>query len=275
MLDDIPEICYVYRSDGLLMHMNTTCEKYVGVPREYAINIFNMFENKASFDEPLWNGYLEAFKGHPQRVPVCAVRLPRERDGEAYFESRWVETNLIPLLMREDGTANYVLGIQHDVTELVQMRRDIEEAKTQIDFQRDTIASLEAAHRQIEAQQATIEALATPVIEVWDGVVTLPLLGNFNAERAARMSTQLLEDVMRVNARYVILDLTGLTSVDTTTCEQLLRVIASVKLLGAVGVLVGIQPTIAQTLVGLDTPLEGIDVYQNLREALRVCIGKD
>ncbi|MGB1017049.1 MAG: STAS domain-containing protein, partial [Nannocystaceae bacterium] len=236
MLDDIPEICFIYRDDGVMTHMNRRCEKYVGVSRERVVNIFNMFENRVSFDDQLWEGYLDAFKGELRRIPASMARLPRIRDGETFYEARWIETTLVPLLVRENGTACFVLGIQHDVTESIQIRDDIKDARATIDVQRDTIASLKAAYKQIEVQQATIKALTTPVIEVWDGVVTLPLLGNFNAERTARMSAQLLADVTRVGARYVILDLTGLTSVDTTTCEQLLRVIASLKLLGAAGV---------------------------------------
>ncbi|MCA9692087.1 MAG: STAS domain-containing protein [Myxococcales bacterium] len=268
ILDDILEVCFVYRDDGVLMDMNRTCEEFTRVPRSAVINNFNLFDNKEILDPTLWEGYQRAFAGTPQRVPATQIRVPRQTD-EGTVQGDWVETLLVPLLVREDGTAPYVLGIQRVITELMRTREEVYEAKAEIDFQRDTIASLEAAHKEIESQRATIEALATPVIEVWEGVLTLPLLGHYNAERAGRMSAQLLDAVANTGARHVILDLTGLAAVDTATGELLLRIISTVKLLGAIGVLVGIQTDVAQTLVALGVPLERISVQRNLREALK------
>ncbi|WP_437275034.1 STAS domain-containing protein [Sorangium sp. So ce375] len=273
-LDDIPEISYIYRDDGMLVAMNAICERLTGVPRAAALGAFNLFANEAVMGSVLMQGYRRAFRGETQILPPAEMRLEKQRLGEIEVRSlsTWVETLLIPLERRPDGTAPYVLGIQRDVSALIHTRDEIESAKQQIDFQRDTIASLEAARREIEAQKMTIDALSTPVIEVWDGIVTLPLLGHFDAERVSRMTSELLDAVVRTQARYVILDLTGIAVIDTATSDHLLRIVASVGLLGATGVLVGIRAEVAQTLVGLGVGLEHLRLYQNLRQALKACM---
>lgn len=273
-LDDIPDMAFIYRDDGVLMALNTTCERITGVPRAVAVGVFNIWKNEIVLGPTLLAGYRAAFAGTTQVVPATEVRLTAGSGIEGPFNSDtlWVETTLIPLARRPDGTAPYIVGLQRDVTELLRARGEIDAAQRQIEFQADTIASLEAARREIESQRETIEALSTPVIEVWDGIVTLPLLGHFSTERASRMTAQVLEAVSRTRARFVILDLTGLAVLDTTTGDHLLRVVTAVGLLGATGVLVGIQANIAQLLVGLAVDLGHVRVYQDLRQALKACM---
>ncbi|HZF48483.1 MAG TPA: STAS domain-containing protein [Polyangiaceae bacterium] len=273
-LEDVPEIAFIYRDDGLLMAMNAVCERFVGVPREAVVGRFNMFEDQQVVPSVLIQGYRAAFRGEPQVIPAGELNLARssEPSVQATKATMWVDTIIVPLQRREDGSAAYVLAIQRDVTELVRARREIEEAQQKISQQRDVIESLEAARREIEAQRATIQVLSTPVIEVWDGIVTLPLLGHFNAERVSAVTSQLLEAVVRTRARYAILDLTGIASIDATTGDHILQIVGAVGLLGTTGVLVGIQPGIAQTLVGLGVELSRVRVYQNLQQALKACM---
>jgi anti-anti-sigma regulatory factor len=273
-LDDIPDVAFVYRDDGLVMAMNTACERLTGVPRSAAIGVFNMFDNEVVLGPTLTAAYRAAFAGAAQVVPATEVRIGAQQTIATPFsrDTFWLETTIFPLARRPDGTAPYVMGLQRDVTEMMRTRSDIEAARKQIDVQQETIDSLEAAHREIESQRVTIEALSTPVIEVWDGVLTLPLLGHYNSDRAARMTTQVLDAVTRTRARHVILDLTGVAVCDTTTGDNLLRIIAAVRLLGATGILVGIQPGVAQLLVGLGVGLHDILVYQDLRSALKACM---
>ncbi|MDC0672098.1 STAS domain-containing protein [Nannocystis radixulma] len=273
-LDDIPDIAFVYRGDGLLMAMNDACERLTGVPRSAAVGVFNLLHNELILDAALVAGYRGAFAGSAQVVPATAVRIGAQQTIATPFsrETFWLETTLFPLARRPDGTAAYVMGLQRDVTEMMQARSDIEAARKQIDIQQETIDSLEAARREIESQRATIEALSTPVIEVWDGVLTLPLLGHYNADRAARMTAQVLDAVARTRARHVILDLTGVAVFDATTGDNLLRIVGAIRLLGATGILVGIQASVAQLLVGLGVGLQDVRVYQDLRQALKACM---
>jgi rsbT co-antagonist protein RsbR len=276
ILEDIPEMAFIYRDDGLLVAMNAVCERVVGVPREAVVGRFNLFSSGAILSEELLGGYRAAFAGASQIVPATEIQLAEAPEIGVTVKTslRWVETIMVPMGRRADGTATHVLGVQRDVTELMGVRREIAAAREKIDVQRDTIDSLEAARREIEAQRATIEALSTPVIEVWDGIITLPLLGQFTAERASAMTSQLLDAVVRTRAKYAILDLTGIAAIDTRTGDHVLRIISAVGLLGAVGVLVGIQAEIAQMLVGLGVDLGRVRVHQNLRQALKACMAE-
>jgi rsbT co-antagonist protein RsbR len=275
ILEDIPEIALVYRSDGILMAINGICARLIGVPAEVVVGHFNLFDNAGMLSPRLVEGYRAAFRGQAQIVPATEFK---QNDSDLGYgvklAVRWVETTLIPMARAPDGTAPLVLVIQRDVTELMGVRQEIAEARTTIDIQQDTIDSLEAARQEIENQRATIQALATPVIEVWDGILTLPLLGHFDAARASAMTSQLLDAVVRTRARYAILDLTGLAVIDTTTGDHIVRIVSAVGLLGATGVLVGIQAEIAQLLVSLGVDLGRVRVHQNLRQALKACMAE-
>lgn len=274
MLDAIPEMSFIYRDDGCLVAFNTTCEQLLGVPREAVVGTFNLFANEAVVGPKLMSGYRAAFAGAAQIIEPVELKLDArlDLDLQPTMLVRWVETTLVPLALRPDGSACYVLGLQRDVTDRIEARERIEAAQREIEFQQATIDSLEAARREIELQRETIEALSTPVIEVWEDILTLPLLGRFNAERATRMSAQVLDAVTRTGARYVIFDLTGIAVLDTAIASHVLRAITALGLLGARGVLVGIQPDVAQLMVSSDIELQHVEVYQNLRQALRACL---
>lgn len=124
----------------------------------------------------------------------------------------------------------------------------------------------------IERQQSTIQELSTPIIEVWDGVLTMPLLGTIDNLRAERMMDVLLEAVVRTGHRHVIVDLTGVVGVDTNTAAHIVRLIRAVELLGARGLIVGIRPALASVIVSAGIDLSAIPTPANLREALLMCM---
>ena len=124
----------------------------------------------------------------------------------------------------------------------------------------------------IERQQAVIRELATPIIEVWDNVLTLPMLGVVDSVRAAEVMENLLIHVSKKASRFVILDVTGVEAVDTSTAGHLLKVIQALKLLGAEGIITGIRPSVAQTMVALGVDMEQITTLARLRDGLRLCM---
>lgn len=124
----------------------------------------------------------------------------------------------------------------------------------------------------IERQQEVIRDLETPIIQVWDHVLTLPMVGVVDSQRAARVMNDLLEMVVAKSAHYAILDLTGVDTVDTATASHLIQMVSAIRLLGAEGVISGIRPTVAQTLVSLGVDISAITTCSNLQQALRLCI---
>lgn len=121
----------------------------------------------------------------------------------------------------------------------------------------------------IENQRQMINALSTPIIEVWDKVLTVPMLGVIDSERAARVMTSLLERVAATGARVAILDLTGIEAMDAATAVHMLKLIQSIRLLGAEGIITGIRPSVAQTMVALGLDLGSIVTRASLRDGLQ------
>ncbi|MBL9103363.1 MAG: PAS domain-containing protein [Myxococcales bacterium] len=126
----------------------------------------------------------------------------------------------------------------------------------------------------IERQQAVIRELSTPIIEVWDRVLCVPMVGLVDSVRADAIMEDLLQAVSGKRARFAVLDLTGIDALDTSTAGALVGLIRALRLLGAEGIVTGIHPSVAQTLVGLDVDLRAIPVFGNLRSALRHCISR-
>lgn len=119
----------------------------------------------------------------------------------------------------------------------------------------------------------TIRRLSTPVIQVWDDVLVMPLVGVLDSGRAQQMMEQLLERVVALQARTVILDITGVPTVDTAVAQHLLRTTKASRLVGATTTVVGISPQVAQTLVRLGVALDDIDTFIDLRSGLEHALG--
>jgi rsbT co-antagonist protein RsbR len=115
-------------------------------------------------------------------------------------------------------------------------------------------------------------ALATPIIEVWDGVLCVPVIGTMDSARSAELMQRLLDSIVREHARYAIVDLTGVELVDTSTADHLVQLFRAARVLGVEGVLCGIRPAVAQTIVGLGLDLGSVRTTRSLREALKWCI---
>ncbi|HZF52467.1 MAG TPA: STAS domain-containing protein [Polyangiaceae bacterium] len=152
----------------------------------------------------------------------------------------------------------------------------------------DMIASLASAQQRsaayrkeleeklatIEAQRAAIRELSTPIIEVWAGVLCMPIVGVMDSSRSADMMNALLQEVSEKGAEYVIIDVTGIEVMDTRTADQFIRTARAVQLLGAECVLTGINPRIAQTIVHMGLDLEAVTTLRSLRSALQLFISR-
>jgi rsbT co-antagonist protein RsbR len=132
----------------------------------------------------------------------------------------------------------------------------------------DRARELEAKLETIELQARSILDLSTPVIQVWDGILVLPLIGSIDTARAEQILQNLLRAVAARGAAVVILDITGVPMIDTAVANHLLETVKATRLLGAKAILAGVSPSIAQTLVRLGIDLTGIDSRAHLQSAL-------
>ena len=121
----------------------------------------------------------------------------------------------------------------------------------------------------IRNQQAAIKRLSTPMLEVWDGVLVLPVIGVIDAERAADMTEHLLGRVVETGSRSVIIDVTGAAGFDTSTADHFLRLLKAASLLGAQCVLTGISAENARALIGLDVYFEDVVTLRSLKAGLK------
>ncbi len=120
----------------------------------------------------------------------------------------------------------------------------------------------------IEQQRSAIRSHSTPVIEVWRGVLCLPVVGVMDTSRSAEMTSALLTTIVEKGARYAIIDITGIDVMDTRTVDHFIRMAKSIRLLGAECALTGLNPHIAQTVVHMGLDLSDIVTYRSLRDAL-------
>ncbi|GEM_PF-3366512 len=124
----------------------------------------------------------------------------------------------------------------------------------------------------IDAQRDALRELSSPLIPISEDVVIMPLIGTIDSGRAQQVLEVLLEGVAQHQAELVILDITGVSVVDTQVAQALVRAAQAVKLLGAQVMLTGIQPQIAQTLVHLGVELSGIITRGSLQAGISAAL---
>lgn len=120
----------------------------------------------------------------------------------------------------------------------------------------------------IDRQRLQLLEVATPVIRLWDGVVAVPLIGTLDSARSQVVMETLLEAVVEQKARFAILDITGVATVDSLVAQHLMKTVQAAGLMGAECVVSGIRPAIAQTIVHLGLDLGSVKTRASLADAL-------
>jgi rsbT co-antagonist protein RsbR len=138
-----------------------------------------------------------------------------------------------------------------------------------------TIESYQRSREElIERQQQELLDLSTPVVQLWDGILALPLIGTLDSERTQIVMESLLEAIVEKEATVAILDITGVPTVDTLVAQHLMKTVAAARLMGAECIISGIRPQIAQTIVHLGVELSGVVTKASLADAFRVALEK-
>jgi rsbT co-antagonist protein RsbR len=166
-------------------------------------------------------------------------------------------------LRDEHGAVWGALGTGQDIT----VQRQLE---TELRARNEELAASEMAKADlIERQRHSIEELSTPILEVWDDVLVMPVIGVVDSRRTADMVQRLLAEVTRSQARFVIIDLTGVEVVDTRTADHLMKLMRKVEVVGARCVLTGIRAAVAGTLVDIGVDFGRLATLRNLKHGLR------
>lgn len=133
---------------------------------------------------------------------------------------------------------------------------------------------LQQKTENIKILQGEILELSTPVIELWEGVLALPLIGNLDSKRARNAMKKLLETIESTKASIVIIDITGVPTVDTEVANHLLQTVDAVRLMGSESILSGISTHIALTMANLGIDMGNISVTSRMTDALHIAITK-
>jgi rsbT co-antagonist protein RsbR len=172
------------------------------------------------------------------KEPLFA-RLRGELDGEALARETWIVSTLLDSL-----------GIH--TMEVYQKNRE----------------------EVIARQQQELLELSTPVVELWTGVLALPVIGTLDSARTQIVMENLLQRIVDTGASIAIIDITGVPTVDTLVAQHLLKTVAAARLMGADCIISGIRPQIAQTIVHLGVELGAVTTKATLADAFRVALDR-
>jgi rsbT co-antagonist protein RsbR len=124
----------------------------------------------------------------------------------------------------------------------------------------------------IDRQGRELLELSTPVVELWDDIVALPLVGTLDSQRTQVVMETLLQKIVQTGASIAIIDITGVPTVDTLVAQHLLKTVAATRLMGADCIISGIRPQIAQTIVHLGVNLGEVTTKATLADAFQVAL---
>ncbi|HET9580053.1 MAG TPA: STAS domain-containing protein [Usitatibacter sp.] len=170
------------------------------------------------------------------KQPLFA-RLRKDLDGNALADALWSTTLLI------DGLGLYT-------TEAYQKTRE----------------------EVIQRQQRELLELSTPVVQLWQDVLALPLIGTLDSGRTQVVMESLLEKIVESGASIAIIDITGVPTVDTLVAQHLMKTVAAARLMGADCIISGIRPQIAQTIVHLGVDLSAVTTKASLADAFALAL---
>jgi rsbT co-antagonist protein RsbR len=124
----------------------------------------------------------------------------------------------------------------------------------------------------ISRQQQEMLELSTPVVQLWDGILALPLIGTLDSARTQVVMESLLQRIVDTGAAIAIIDITGVPTVDTLVAQHLLKTVAAARLMGADCIISGIRPQIAQTIVHLGVELQDVITKATLADAFSIAL---
>lgn len=135
---------------------------------------------------------------------------------------------------------------------------------------RAEIAERRRAEEIISRQAQEILEVSTPVLQIWEGIVSVPLIGTLDSMRTQQLMEQLLQKIVDTGSSVALLDVTGVPAIDSKTARHLIETVGAVRLLGAEVVLTGIRPAIARTLVQLGIDLSKVNTRSSFSAGLQL-----
>ncbi|MGI5911093.1 MAG: PAS domain S-box protein [Syntrophomonadaceae bacterium] len=187
-------------------------------------------------------------------------------------------------IFAEDGsTVIATIAQGQDITERKKAEEALRKSHEELEFRvRERTAELERlneilraeieerkrAEEIISRQAQEILEVSTPAIQIWEGIVAVPVIGTLDSIRTEQLMEQLLQKIVETGSAVALIDVTGVPTIDSQTARYLIETIKAVNLLGAEVVLTGIRPEIARTLVQLGIDLSNVNTRSSFATGL-------
>jgi rsbT co-antagonist protein RsbR len=260
-LDNLTDGVAVANHEGVLIRFNPAAERILGRglsegPQGDWSTVYRIFRPDGYTPFP------------PDELPLARALLGEVVEAEEMLsrptpqgEGIFLTASASPVLTA-DGRRLGAVTIFHDISERKRAERAMERQ----------LAGEREKNELLESMQTAIQELSTPILELWDDVLALPVIGIVDSQRSVEMTEQLLEAVVRKQAQFVIIDVTGVELVDTATADRFLKLVTAVEYVGARCILTGIRGAVAQTLATLQVDLGSVITLRTLKDGLRECL---
>ena len=222
-----------------------------------------------------------------------AVRAAAQADGTGSLsESAWAPvreflTNLAETRAKAGytptETASFIFSMKQPLFDALrrEIDGDVEALATETWRATELLDSLgllateafqKAREEVIARQQQELLELSTPVVQLWEGILALPLIGTLDSARTQVVMQNLLEAIVKTRSDFAIIDITGVPVVDTLVAQHLLKTVAAARLMGAECMISGIRPQIAQTIIHLGVDLSDVITKATLADAFAMTL---
>lgn len=226
------------------------------------------------------------------QIVEMLARTLREADGaefesQAYDEMRSFLNEISRIRAFKGYTplenATYILSLRNTLVKL--LAEELEDNPDALVHEMTTFTRLldkmglvmvenyiRSREETINQQRADMMELSTPVIKVWDKILTLPIIGTLDSRRAQMMMEALLQKIVESSSTIAILDITGVRTMDTLVANHLIKTVTAARLMGARCILTGVSPAIAQTMVQLGIDLTQITTRAQMSDGIKLAL---
>lgn len=206
----------------------------------------------------------------PPQVCVPSQRLARLHEAVTRAQEGAFDEAMSMLSSGEDSPLSDIEQVLRSF--IKDYKIAVEQSAISIDEFNTTRRELERKIAMIEQQRQAILTLSAPIIDIWDGIVTVPLTGDLDRARMSELMERLLVRIQSSRTSWVLLDLTGSGQINAEVGTSLLRLSSAIRLMGSDCLLTGIGESLARTLVQIGAPMAGIRSIASLRDGLMFCM---
>lgn len=207
-----------------------------------------------NYVEVLETGSVEALQAYARNLSERIIPRGVETD----------EVLGIVLLLRDVLARSLFKKYQNDFELLNQVLDAYEPAANRI-ANTVGVSFVQERERIIRQQQEAIRELSTPVLQVRERLLILPIIGVIDSQRARQLTEQLLRGIRNNRAKVVVVDITGVPTIDSTVANHLVQTVEASRLMGASVIITGLSSEIAQTLVTIGVDLSKMNAVGDLQ----------